>query len=521
MNKKKSQIIVTNTKWIYLSKLFGQIFALLSTIIIIRQLEVDIFGTYNLLLSSFVVIQIVSLSAVSNVFNRYIPEIITNQEHHKLKKFIRYGIGISTIILSLIVVCIFNFSENIGMFLNIENLDGYMYAFVIFSYSHFLHILVDVILKALLLHKQASILTIFIAFLRFTLYVIFINQLNVNLLLYIESLNGFIFFISSLVIYKHYTKNIKYDKNKSEITPVTFKRVKRYGLYSMFNEFGVGLVGKTSDYFIVAAISNPYQVGLFAFAHRIYGIIFKILPYKDFTTIIRPLFFQKFTNEYSLEEFRNMYSFMIKVLVPIYVLPAIYFLIFGKSIINLVFDDRYLDAYWITVIILSSNLFLAFFYPLGLTAQLKERMDIVLYSKSVAVLSIFASIFGMKYYGLMGVVLATLLGDLLKNLFILYMMREYAEIKYRLNDYTNFITIGLLTLPFLVLQPLTLNTISLISLSFIFFLYISIIIILFHPFNTYDLNLLDNISSKSKALKKIKFYVLNIHDEVFKRLNSN
>ena len=238
-------------------------------------------------------------------------------------------------------------------------------------------------------------------------------------------------------------------------------------MLSFVNELGVGVVGKTSDYFIVAALSNPYNVGLYAFAHKIYEMIIKLLPFRDFQTVVRPLFFQKYVNDYKVDEFRNTFVFMIKVLIPLYVIPVVYFF-FGKQIISIIFDSKYVDAYWVTVIILSSNLFTAFFFPLSLFAQLKERMDVLLYSKITVVFSLVAGIYGMKYFGILGVATASLVGDFLKNSIILFFLRKYQEIKYNFNNYSNYIIILLTLTPFFLLTFFDLNVLLLIILSHLF-----------------------------------------------------
>ncbi len=514
MSESKAKILVKNTKWIYISKIFSQLFSLVATILVIRQLAVDVFGTYNLLLTSFVVFEIFALSAVVNVLNRYVPELIANKEYKKFKKFIRKGFGFSFILFSFLIAILYLNKGNFASFFNIEHFDKYLLAFFIYNYAHFIQIVITTVLKALLLHKKTAIITIFTSALRLGLYLYFLTSLDVKLLLYIEALIGLIFLVCGIYIYIKHTAGVDCSQTAETESPVTFQRVKRYGLFSLLDELGVGFVGRTSDYFIVAALSNPYQVGLFAFAHRIYGLVYKILPFQDFLTVVRPLFFQKFSQKYDIEEFKQMCAFMIKMLLPVYVFPALYFLFFGKSIISTVFDTKYLEAYWVTVVILSGNLFSAFFYPVSLTTQLKERMDVMLYSKIVVIFSIAAGIYGMKVFGVIGVAFASVLGNLFKNLFILFLMRSYGEIKYRIRDYRNFLFMALCLAPFIFLQNIDLNIYTLILLSLLFAVYSIIIFMIFHPFNAYDFELLDKVAGSSKVLLRSKHIIATVYSRI-------
>lgn len=39
--------LVNNAKWIYVSKIATQLFSVITTILVIRKLSVDVFGTFN------------------------------------------------------------------------------------------------------------------------------------------------------------------------------------------------------------------------------------------------------------------------------------------------------------------------------------------------------------------------------------------------------------------------------------------------------------------------------------------
>jgi O-antigen/teichoic acid export membrane protein len=299
---------------------------------------------------------------------------------------------------------------------------------------------------------------------------------------------------------------------RSNAKPVTQARVIRFGLFSSLNELGAGIVGKTSDYFIISAISSPYYVGIYAFAYKIYSIIFRLLPLKDFQSVLRPLFFQKFTEKYDKEEFIRVYNFIIKVMIPVYLLPAVYFLIFGRKIIEFVYDPRYLDAYVVTCIVLFSNTIVALFYPQGLAIILKERMDIALYSKGVVIFSIVAGIFGMKWFGIIGVAIATMIGDFLRNLFMHLMLKGKVDMEYRIGELKNYLLIsGFLIVTFYFAQYIVTGLISLMAISFAFLLVSGLLLIVFHPFNSDELNILNRISKTTGPFSRITPYIIKIN----------
>lgn len=505
-----AKILINNSAWMYLAKITSQLLMLVATVLVINKLAIDVFGTYNLLLNSFVVFQILALSAVVNVFNRYIPELISNKEYKKLKKFIKGGFLLSSCLFLILTLLLFSFKEEFASFFKIPSFESFLLAFFAYSYSMFLMILMDETLKSMLLNKKVALITIFNTAIRPILYIIFLKKLDVNVLLYIEVVLSLIYLIQGIIVYLKFIRSLKDDEKNENINPVTYKRIRKYGLLSLFNELGVGVVNKTSDYFIVAAMSNPYNLGLFAFAHKIYSIIYKVLPFKDLQVVVRPIFIKKFIGDYEKKEFKKMFSFMIKILLPIYIFPALYFLFFGHNIITIFFGSKYNDAYLVTFIVLFSNFFMALFFPLTLTAQLKERMDIILYSKVVIVFSIIAGILGMKHFGIIGVALASVMGDFLKNMIIYFFMRRYNEVRYSIKDFKNYFIILIFLLPFIVFIFYKLNILLLTVFSLFFFIYLFLLFIYFNPFNDYDMKQINKIVESNKIVKTVYLKIYSI-----------
>lgn len=476
----------------------SQLFGLLSIVLVVNKLPVDIFGTYNLLISSFVVFQIFALSSVQNVYNRYIPELAQKNEYKKLSQLLKYSFAFSATLFTLLIVILVFFKEQFSTYFNVPDFNKYLVAFVIFSYSYFLQLIIDTTLKAFLLHKKVAYITILNAALRVIAYIILYKSLNVNKLLIIEAaLSGFFIVQGGIIYLKYITQHLKSNQQNKKAN-TNFKREIKYGLFSLVNELGVGIVGKTSDYFIVAALSSPLQVGLYAFAHKLFDIVFKVIPFKDIQSVVRPIFFKKYSEDYELHEFMKIYVLMIKILLPIYTIPVLFFYVFGKNIIVLFFNTNFIDAYWVTVVMLSSNILLAFFFPLTLTAQLKERMDVLLYSKIIAVFSIIAGVLGMKYFGIVGVALASFFGGVFNNLFIWIGMRKYPEVHYNIGKLWRIVFLFIASVPFALLKLVQLNFATFILASLCYFIIIMITMANVDFYNNQEKEIILNMLTKKQ-----------------------
>ena len=83
-NKSKTELLVNNTLWMYISKIIVQLFGFIVSVLIIRKLSVTEYGTYTFLLSLFFIVQILIINPIGSVLNRYIPELINNKHYNKL-----------------------------------------------------------------------------------------------------------------------------------------------------------------------------------------------------------------------------------------------------------------------------------------------------------------------------------------------------------------------------------------------------------------------------------------------------
>ena len=512
----KTKVLIKNTLWVYMAKGVTQIIALVSSILVIRQLDVEIFGTFNFLLGSILVFNILGISPFVDILNRYIPELITGKQKSKLDKITFFAFGASILITLALIVIMFFFKQPIGKFFNIDKFSVYIIEFAVYIFFMLFRSLSQSVLTSLLLHKQSSLLLIQNSVVRSVLYLIFLKKLDVNFLLYIESMCALLYFIPGFIIYQRYLRKIQTGKvvmkDLSLNQPVTQKRIVKYGVLSFLNQIGAAIVGKTSDYYIISAMSNLQNVGLYGFAFKLYDMMYKFLPVNEFMTVLRPIFFQKFTENYSKKSINDTYNFIVKFMIPVFGLPFFYILFFGKPIINFVFDPKYINAYTVTCIVLFTNVLTAVFFPQDLVIQLKERVDIALKSKIVVIFSIIGGIFGMKYFGIIGVASATLLGQFVKNMYMYYILSKDTGIDYRLQTFKNYVIVfAILCVIFMPFMKFY-NSIEALAAGTILFAVLSVfLLIFFHPYNDDDLQLFTKIENSSKTMRKAGKIIRSIH----------
>ncbi|GAB1350645.1 hypothetical protein MASR1M107_28600 [Ignavibacteriales bacterium] len=313
------------------------------------------------------------------------------------------------------------------------------------------------------------------------LLLILLEHITLEKLIIIEVFVAFLMSLLSVIVFFKSVdislNSLSFEKLRS--SPNT-KRLFRYGIFSAFNEIGSGIVGKTSDYFIISAIANTHVLGIYSFAFRIYSILYRFIPQKEFITVLRPLMIGKYTLDKSNDNLMFYFHLISKVLVPIFSIPAVIFIAAGRDIIVVIFDPKYVESYTITVIILFSNIVLGFFFPLSLIIQLKEKAEILFYSKIIAIFSIPLGIWSMQYYGIVGVAVTTTMLGFIKNLLMLHWIKPTIHLRISGNIYQNIFVFLLLLIgsAFLISWlPLTVSFFSLVfkillvlALTYLFFL---------------------------------------------------
>jgi len=283
---------------------------------------------------------------------------------------------------------------------------------------------------------------------------------------------------------------------------------------SSFDQIGQGVLGTTSDYFIISAIGNQHLVGLFSFAIKISRMVYRVIPLKEFTKIIRPLYFQKFIRkDYQVKELTQINTFMLKLLLPIYFIPFVFFLIFGKDLILLVYGQKYVAAYIPACIMFAAPILNSIGTPLSLIIKLHEKMEYFLYTKIIVVFSIVLGIVFMKLWGIIGVVIATTACSFLKWCIMLIFIRRTVPVYFRFKELLNYlyVSIFIFTL-FSLMQPLINNVYSIILFIVLFIILYGILLINYHPFSTEDLILLKKFSGSSKILNKCEPIILKINN---------
>ena len=199
---------------------------------------------------------------------------------------------------------------------------------------------------------------------------------------------------------------------------------------------GYLLYDYSSDYILIGHFRQLSDVGLYSFATRTSRMLVQLLPQNILQTVIRPVFYAKYSENESRKRLNDMFNILGKMNLFI-LLPVFCFLVAnGKPFIRLVFDPKYENAY--PILIVSFGFACLTFFELGadLTIQAVERIQYALYAQAFALYNLLADVLLLKYgFGLTAVAFATGSAVLMRNLFMVHFARKFGGVQFEWGSY--------------------------------------------------------------------------------------
>jgi len=334
-------------------KLIIPIVNFLVTVYVIRILSVGDYGIYNILLAVMGYIGLFSSLGLSNVFKRYIPEFYQKNDLGAISKLVFEGFLLRLVIAVLFVIIAILSSQFLGKIFKISEFAWYFKIFlfaILFSLEA--NLLANV-LTSLFLHKYFIISQAIYTFARAIIlfYLLQAGQ-GLNGLLTTEAISFCLLLILYMSFYdRKFRKNKAIPFRKLKKGNFPYKRLARFGLFSYLSEGGVQILDTSTDFFVISAFLNPYQVGLYAFANKVAQLATKWMPHKLLFDVIEPAFMTKYSISEDKIQLNRMFGLLMKILAFCYFPLIAGIIALGDKIIIYIFDPAYISAISVLVII--------------------------------------------------------------------------------------------------------------------------------------------------------------------------
>jgi O-antigen/teichoic acid export membrane protein len=435
-----------NIAFNFLGRLGSQIIGLVVSIYVIRQLSVETYGEYSILLSILTYVTVLASLGLTNVFQRFIPEFSAKKQFTDIKHLVGLGIGARFLVGISIVGLLMLLAQPIGNWLHVAKLPTYLQVYGSVIVLTLVVLALDVALTSLLRQFATNSALLLATVLRAAGFYYVIGhdygllgllvveliavgaRLTVLLLAYAREVHGFAVRIS--------------EQNPDTVNP---KRIMRFGGWAYLNELGFIFFNTDTDNFIISSHLGSAAVGVYAFANRIANMFLEWSPIAIAANVISPLFFDRYTRTQSTAELDRMFGMLNKasyvVLVPMLTcLAAVH-----GDFVGLVFGEKYVAASWLVVGVLFYQVLNAYQFPLGLVVFAVEQNQINFYSRAFSLYNLVADLILVRFWGVPGVLIATASAVTLKNLFIYWRITKRVRLRWEWRCYAKILVNAVIT----------------------------------------------------------------------------
>ncbi|MEW6428835.1 MAG: lipopolysaccharide biosynthesis protein [Thermodesulfobacteriota bacterium] len=405
-------------------RVIAQLIGAVSTVFLVRVLSEQAYGVYNLLYSVIALLGMVFSLGIANLLQRYIPEYYGRGEYVLADRLYRSATLFRLLSNVLVLGLILLGWEYVGPLLKIG---GYRQYFLLFSLIILLHMqrgILETCLSSYFLQRESQGLSIVFILIKGVGYgAALLFGWDLWKILIIDLLAYLVVFVLLQAVY--WKKIPRHGGSHDRFSREERSRLSRYAFFYNFNDAGAGMLDANFDNFIIVMYLDPVAVGAYAFCNRINAMAARMLPINYLLDVIRPLFFIG-NSDSDRDKVRRNFQLLTKATYMFQFPLFMFFFLLGKEFITVFFGGKFVEYAPVLTAVAFCNLVNAIQLPVGLVAQLRERADIILYSKMFALYNLVADVVLIHFLGIWGAVIATGSAVFMKNLYVWFYIRREA-----------------------------------------------------------------------------------------------
>lgn len=417
-------------------------------------------GRYSWFLGIVVYFQFFSNLGLSESLQRFIPEYFSRHEYRRILRTYQASaliiLGLSLGVFSVVAL----FYEPFAAFFKMAEYKPAFYIFALSTILYLQYATLGLILNGLFLHRyQVWGQTVYIAIKAGAMYLFL--QMGFGLKgIFLADICGYgpVF----LVLLFLFARWMSLRLPRSEGTPgaIETARIAKYSALNTLYTPGALMFDYSTDYVVLNHYVPAAEAGLYSFATRTSRMLLQVLPQKMVESVIRPAFYVRYT---SVEDKRPALHEMFNSLCRLnlfFLLPMLVFVILaGKAFIPLI-RPEYADGYLLLVFTFAFICASFFDLPADLVIQALEKIKYRSIAQIFGLMNLGLDIAAIKLgYGILGVVFATGISIIVRNLFVLYFARKFSGIRFEWASYgriaINSAAMGLVIFPIIHFLPRT------------------------------------------------------------------
>ena len=408
-------------------RVLSQLATVASYVVLVRALSEQDFGVLSLLYALIAVISTAASLGIEQTLRRYLPEYLQSGNQPAAAWLLRIAASTrfaTNVLLLGVILLLWHWIAPIF------HIDPYRAEFMLFSVLILLHFqasILQISLSSHMLQGYSVGMTVVLSVAKLLAYLVLIHyhKLSLTSAILADTVGYGLMYAGLRIAHARFCVP---PQGQTGFTPnrTERRRLLRYSFFNNFNDAGTLLLTAKSDNFFIAALMNPVAVGTYSFYLRLNEMVANLLPIRQFSNIIQPLFFAVPASE-AQSRIPRYFSLIVNLTNAVQLPMAAYAVAFHAEIVTVLFGGKFLDSSWLLPLIVGLAIVGRLGEPAAFVVQYREKAGILLLSKIAAIYNLVAILALVPIAGVYGAAIATGSAQIMKALYLWWHVRDIAR----------------------------------------------------------------------------------------------
>lgn len=407
----------------------SRVVGLLYVVVLARYLSVEEYGAYNFAIGALLILGFFCNLGLASSLQRFIPEYARLGRYGTMLRTLLFAHAFRGVASLMVLVLSYATFDAWSVYFNLHDYKEPYLALVVGAFFLFQIEYFTIAFNANFLHWATSLMQLGYTLLRFALVAVALelgHRLTAVLALEALSYLAAAWFGLCIFYRRLYRPHASQGRSSSH---VEVARLARYSSYNAAVIPGNLMFSHSMDYFVIAAMANPSQLGFYALASRASKMATSVMPHNLLQAVLRPAFYHHYYTHRDDATLGTMFNSLVR-LISCFLFPCVAVaLAVADPLIVQVFGEEYRESVPSFGILLAFMLFTVLEFPSDMVLQAIEKVQARLYAQVFAVYNVVLATVLLRSHGIEGVAVATGTASMLKCLFFYRMVCHYTTVR--------------------------------------------------------------------------------------------
>lgn len=278
-----------------LGKGVSAIAGIFAMLLVIRELSVDSFAAYSVLVALVETLTAISGLGLVHALLRYVPELYSKHYQVSLRNFVYGAVAVRTAVLLLAVVIAYMFADKLAPYIGLGNVIPAFQVFLLVvllrSTTHFMSMILESTLHQGLVQLGFTIATLARCIGMF--YLLQRGEVQLIDVIWVEAISDVTSFLVMLVgvarvLASDATENVESDDDGSWLR-LNLKQIAKFSLAGYMQHLAITPYGGHTNRLVGGAMLNVGAMAAYGFAQSLYEYVKRYMPAQLLAGLIRPV----------------------------------------------------------------------------------------------------------------------------------------------------------------------------------------------------------------------------------------